>query len=247
MSDQPELLTVMIPCLNEATTIGPTVEEVLGVAESLPMPVEILMIDDGSDDGTGAVMQSLVDADPRCRLISHQTRKGVGFSVIEALDQIREGSWVTGIPGDGEFRFQSILAFVEERHRYDLMLGYYGNPVIRTTDRRLASSSFNRLMQLLYGYSFRYLNGMKLYRLEVFKGIPVVSSGHAFMAELVAKAILRDPDLRVGEVPFHARGRSVGVSRAFEPKSILAAIRETHAGYRSVAQYRAKMISSGEW
>ena len=77
-----------------------------------------------------------------------------------------------------------------------------------------------------------------MYRVEAFKGIEVVSGGHAFVAELLAKAQLRRPDLRIGEVPFFARGRASGSSKAMRPSSIFRAVREVWLGARSVARYR---------
>lgn len=243
MTDETERLTVIIPCLNEESSIEETVNSVLEVAEHLPMRVEPLLIDDGSTDGTRGVMERLCAQDDRCRLIAHSERRGVGAALTGAFATIEPRSWVTGIPGDNEFVFDSIREFVEVRHEYDLILGYYRNPIIRPLRRRIASTAFRRTINVLYGFSFKYLNGMKLYRAEVFQGIDVVSRGHAFNGELLAKAVLRNPRLRIGEVPFMARGRRDGVSRAFRPGSVAKALMEVERGRRAVAAYRAEVIA----
>lgn len=242
LTEEQEHLAVIIPCLNEEHAIGRTVQEVLTVAERLPMGVEILMIDDGSTDGTRSVMEQLCSAHPECSFLHHEKPRGVGFSVIEALGRLRPRSWVTGIPGDQEFEFDSILRFMEIRGQYDLILGYYANPVIRTAERRLASFCFMKTVSILYGFPYRYLNGMKLFRVECFQGLEVVSSGHAFNAELLAKAILRNPDLRIGEATFKARGRARGRSKAVRPGSIFKAVWEVYVGMRSVAEFRQRVI-----
>ena len=118
----------------------------------------------------------------------------------------------------------------------------FGNPIIRTFTRRMASNAFRSLACLLYGYNFRYLNGMKMYRLWAFQGIEVKSGGFAYNAELVAKAILRNPNLRIGEAPFVARGRAAGSTTAFKPKAILRAVRELNRGVQSVHEYRLAVI-----
>ncbi len=87
---------------------------------------------------------------------------------------------------------------------------------------------------------------MKMYRVEVFKGLEVVSKGHAFNAELIAKAILRAPDMRIGEVPFVTRGRAEGVSKAFSIRSAAKAAYEVMSGHKSVADYRDETISSSD-
>jgi hypothetical protein len=85
---------------------------------------------------------------------------------------------------------------------------------------------------------------MKLYHVDCFRGIEVVSSGHAFNAELLAKAVLRNPRLRIGQAPFLARGRALGASKAFRPLGVLRALRDLVRGYRSVSAYRDRVIRS---
>ena len=241
-----ELLTVVIPCLNEQDAIGITVSEVLKVADELPVDVEVLLVDDGSTDGTRARMEDWAQKDARCRVLVNPCNVGVGRSLLQAFEHIPARSFVTGIPGDAEFVFDSIKGFLELRHDYDLVLGYFGNPVIRPLRRRLSSRAFTRVSALLYGFPYKYLNGMKLYRIEVFRGIEVSSGGHAFNAELLAKALLRNPRLRVGEAPFEARGRARGGSKAFRPSSISKAVREVAQGHRAVASYRDVIIEESE-
>ena len=130
------------------------------------------MVDDGSTDGTRERMEELAAENEACLLALSTTENlGMGRSVIRAYDQIPAGSWVTVLPGDNEFAFESIDSFLAVRDRYDLILGYMQNPVIRTFGRRFASWAFTRVVSTLYGFPWRYLNGMKMYRVEVFKGL----------------------------------------------------------------------------
>jgi len=241
-----ELLTVIVPCLNEGKSIVRTVEDVLEVARDLPMPIDILMIDDGSTDKTAEIMDRLCQQDSRCRVRRNPRNLGLGRSVMSAYQKIPETSWVTVIPGDGEIDFRSIHNFMAIREQYDLILGYFQNPVIRPTRRRIASASFRHVVRSLYGFDFRYLNGMKMYRVDVFRGIDVSTSGYAYTAELIAKAMLRNPALRIGEAPFVARGRAYGRSNAFRPSSIANAVFEVLRGQRSVARYRERVIRESD-
>lgn len=241
MTTTEESLYVIVPCYNEEENVELTVRSILRHADALEIPVHVMMIDDGSTDQTREKMEAVAAADSRCTVIVNERNLGIGRSVIQTWDRIPEGSWVSVVPGDGEFTFESIDNYLEVRHRYDLIIGYLQNPVIRPIGRRLASWAFTKVVATLYGFPWRYLNGLKMYRVEVFRGIPVVSSGHAFTAEIMAKAQLRTPRLRVGEVPFAARGRYTGRSKAIRPLSILKAVREVLAGARSVSRYRDEM------
>ena len=239
-----EALCVIIPCLNEERLIRLTVEEVLGHADALPMSLEVVMIDDGSTDGTRAAMEQLSVEYPCCRMIAHDENRGLGRCVTEAYESIEDGTWVTVFPGDSEFVFpESIDNLLAARHGHDVVLGYLYNSVVRKLGRRVASTAFLKLTKTLYGFRWRALNGMKLYKVEAFKGIHTVSGGHAYVAELLAKAQLRRPELRITEAPFISRGRSIGDSHAIKPRSVLRAVHETYKGANDVAKYREKMVA----
>jgi len=236
-----ETMIVLIPCFNEENNIRETVETVRAVATTLPIHVEIMMIDDGSTDGTKRELEKLCD-EYGCKAIYNPKNLGVGRSLLNAYETIEDGTWVTIMPGDNEIDFGSIRKFVELRDEYDVIYGYLQNPIIRPFGRRLISFGYTRLVKTLYGFSVRYLNGMKLFNIDVFKGIEVHASGHAFNSELLAKAMLRNPALRIGELPFIAHGRATGESKAIRPRAIFQAMREVGRGLQLVGDYRKKTI-----
>jgi len=238
-----ETLYVIVPCLNEQENIEPVAREILSVVPSLPVRLRVLLVDDGSTDGTLAAMEKVAASDSLFSVRRNPSNLGLGRSVLETLASLPPEDWVTTFPGDNEFVFSSVTNFLAERERYDLMLGYLYNPVVRTFRRRLASYLFTKVVAVLYGFPWRYLNGMKLYRARVFQGLEVVSSGHAFMAEAIAKAQLRRPDLRIGEVPFYSRGRATGRSKAIQIGAVLSALSELARGARSVARYRRDVLA----
>lgn len=241
-----EAMTVIIPCINEEGNIAATVASVQAVLAKLDLQGEIMLIDDGSRDGTVAEMEKLCAAHDNVNMHVNPKNLGVGRSVLDAYERIPDGHWVTVAPGDNEIIFDSIRNHVAVRDQYDIVLGFLQNAIIRTIPRRLASQAFTRTVQVVYGYPYRYLNGLKLYRVEAFRGLDVVSSGHAFNAELLAKAVLRNPKLRIGEAPFLARGRAMGSSKAFKPSSMLKAVSDLYRGYRSVAEYRERVVRTTE-
>lgn len=235
-----ESLTVLVPCLNEEHNLPETVADIL--AADLDVDVHVTLIDDGSTDGTREVMQRLCDAHTSVSMRVNPTNLGLGRSVMQAYEDIPDGHWVTVIPGDNEYIFESIRNLLAVRHDSDLVLGYFQNPVIRTATRRLASRSFTLVVSAMYGFSFQYLNGMKIYRVEALRGLNVQSGGHAYTAELIAKAQLRNPMLRIREAPFAMRGRAAGETKAFQPSAIRRAMREAWIGYQSVQDYRQQML-----
>lgn len=241
--DQSELLTVIVPCLNEEETVVETANAIYEAAPDLPVDVEIFFIDDGSTDGTLNEMERFCRDHPECDIMVNDQNLGLGRSVLKSYDRIDPESWATVLPGDNELIFRSIENHLAIRDEYDLILGYLKNPVIRPLPRRIGSEGFTVVANALYGFSFRYFNGMKLYKIKCFRGIDVESDGHAFNPELIAKAVLRNPDLRIGEAPFLTRGRKHGDTKAFTMESVLEALRDLYQGYQSVVDYRQKVIT----
>lgn len=240
-----ERLVVVVPCYNEEENIEATVEDIFRGAAQADLEVVALLIDDGSKDATREKIEALCARDPRCHSLIHPKNLGIGRSILDGVAWCLPDDWVTVQPGDNEFIFSSIISFLEDRHEYDLILGYFQNPIVRPISRRLASAVFTELVNFTYGFSFQYLNGAYLFRARVFQDLEVASSGHAFAPELIAKALLREPLLRVGERPFAARGRAVGQSKAFRPAAIARAIRDFAVGFRSANQYRQQVVSTG--
>ncbi|MCP4486532.1 MAG: glycosyltransferase family 2 protein [Gammaproteobacteria bacterium] len=243
-----EQLYILIPCLNEENNIEHTVNSLNTLVDQIEDEFEcnIIMVDDGSTDNTLQMMEKISSLNPRCTFINNEKNLGMGRSVLNTINVVPRDAWVSVVPGDNEFIADSLKNHLSIRKKYDLILGYVDNDLIRPLTRRLASSAFTNTIQFLYGFHFRYINGFKLYKAHVFQGIHIVSSGHAFNAELIAKAKLRNPYIRIGEAPFLARGRSSGNSKAFSPKSVLKAIIDVARGYKSVNKYREKIITQQE-
>lgn len=237
-----ETLTVIVPCLNEETTVQRTADSIFELAPSLPVEVEILFIDDGSTDRTLERMEAYAAEHGGCKIMANEQNLGLGRSILKAYERLPADHWATVLPGDNELIFESVKNFLAIRDDYELILGYLKNSVIRPFSRRLASESFTAIANFLYGFSFRYFNGMKLYKIGVFKGIDVEANGHAFNPELIAKAVLRNPDLRIGEAPFLTKGRKHGDSKAFTMSAVVEALVDVYNGHRSVQSFREQII-----
>lgn len=243
---KPERLVVMVPCLNEGRNIEATVADVMEEAPLIPMELEVRLVDDGSTDDTAEKMERICSRDSRFRVIRHERNRGIGYTWLEGINSVDPDDWVTGIPGDNEMVFKAIHAMLAMRDDHDLVLGYFQNPIVRTLTRRVASELFVGVTNFAYGWNFRYLNGMALVRASVFQGIEVTSGGHAYSPELIAKAMLRNPFLRIGEAPFAARGRRTGGSKAFTPGGVTEALLDFARGYASVSRYRDEVVRGGK-
>ena len=94
-SDAPRL-SVLVPCWNAASTIERALASVL---DERGIPLECIVIDDASTDGTSDVVQSVADGDPRVTLIRLPTNVGVSSARNRGLDAVR-GEWVAFVDAD---------------------------------------------------------------------------------------------------------------------------------------------------
>src|SRR3954466_13555654 len=78
----PEMLSILMPVYNERATVERAIEEVLGAA--LPLPFELIVVDDGSTDGSSDILSGR-QWDGRVRLLSHDRNQGKGAAVRTAL------------------------------------------------------------------------------------------------------------------------------------------------------------------
>ena len=81
MADSPPRLSVVIPAYNEASRIERTLERIVEYLNARGEPYEILVVSDGSDDGTEAIVQRFAERAPQVRLLAYQPNRGKGYAV----------------------------------------------------------------------------------------------------------------------------------------------------------------------
>jgi dolichol-phosphate mannosyltransferase len=209
--------TVVIPTFNERENIGELIPKVL----ELPR-FRVLVVEDSSPDGTGAVVAELAQQDQRVSLLSRPRKQGLGRAYIAGFRRaLAEGAeYIFEMDADFSHDPQylpALLAAAEER--YDLALGSRyvrgGGTLNWGFARQLISRGGNLYARAILGLPVMdATGGYRCYRRRVLEAIDlnaIQSNGYSFQIELVYRTLRAG--FRIGEVPIVFPDRRVGQSK----------------------------------
>jgi dolichol-phosphate mannosyltransferase len=215
-------LSVVVPALNEECNLGAAVESIVGALGERVLDYELLVFNDCSNDGTGAVADGLARANPRVRVVHNLRNMGFGYNYTKGVELARM-EYVVMFPGDNEVPGASIRAIVDALGRADMVIPYIATPWVRSLQRRMISAAFTRLMNVLFGLRLRYLNGPCVLRRTLLQTISLRTHDFAYMAAILVR-LLRSGHSYV-EVPMDLQPRRHGRSKAFRPKNVVSVLR----------------------
>jgi glycosyltransferase involved in cell wall biosynthesis len=216
-------ISAVLPAYNEAAVIASTVQAVAGTLAALGADYEIIVVNDGSRDGTAAVLAGLQPALPALRVVTHPTNRGYGAALASGFDAAsRELIFLTD--GDRQFDVGQLAEFLPLPAEVDLYIGYR-QPRADPPLRKLYGWGWNQLVRLLFGPTARDVDcAFKLFRREVWRRTGVRATGATFSAELLIKA--RALGYRVRERPVRHYPRPAGAPTGARPAVIARAFRE---------------------
>lgn len=198
-------VSVIIPCFNEKTTI----EEIVRAVKAVNIASEILIVDDGSTDGTRDILKAM-PPDPLVRIIYHDVNQGKGAAVRTGFKEAQGEVFIIQ-DADLEYdprEYPSLLKPIEEG-KSKVVYGsrFLGGPRKAMNFWNMVA---NRILTLLTNILFNaILSDMetcyKVFRAEVVKNLPLRSRRFEFEPEITAKVLKRGH--RIYEVPISYNGR----------------------------------------
>jgi dolichol-phosphate mannosyltransferase len=208
---------VVIPTYNEAENLAPIVTRVRAAAPE----VEVLVADDASPDGTGAIADRLAAADPRVHVLHRPGKQGLGAAYVAGFGWAREHGFdvVVEMDADGSHAPEQLPRLLAALRTADVVLGSRwvpGGRVVNWPWRRvLLSRGGNLYTRLVLGVPIRdATGGYRAYRTPVLDKIDidsVRSQGYCFQVDLAWRA--HRHGLRVVEVPITFTERERGASK----------------------------------
>lgn len=228
-------LTIVLPCYDEEENVAAAVAEALAAGARCACAVEVVVVDDGSRDGTRGAAELIAVGDPRVRVVAHEQNRGYGAAVRSGITASRM-PWVLLTDADLQFDLQELELMLADAATHDLVAGFR----IDRQDplhRRLAAEAWNRLMRRTFGVAVRDVDcAFKLVRGDAVRALDLRSEGAMISTELYACA--ERAGWRITEVGVHHRPRTAGEPTGGNAGVILRAFRERRALARELAPAR---------
>lgn len=213
----PPKVLVVIPTYNEAENIPKLIPAVLRQAPNLDM----LIVDDGSPDGTGAIVKDIMATNPHVHIIERSGKQGLGTAYVAGFKYaIQHGyDFVFEMDADFSHNPNDIPVFLSKIKEYDLVIGSRYINGVRVLNwpmnRLLLSYSANVYTQIITGLPVHdATGGFKCYRIAALKTIDldhIHSNGYAFQIEMSFKVWKKG--FRIVEIPIVFADRRLGVSK----------------------------------
>ena len=231
---RPEL-SLVFPVFDEVANLGELIETAQQIASRLTHDFEIILVDDGSRDGSGELIDAFCARDARIRSLRHECNIGYGAALRSGLRYAR-GELVFFSDADLQFDLSEIEKLLEHSDRFDIVAGYRQ----RRSDpwpRKLLAAGWGSIVSAFFDVRVRDIDcAFKLFHRHVIEAMPIASIGAFVNTEILVRA--RAAGYRIQQVPVSHRRRQHGEQSGAHPRVIAHAVREMIALYRELREAR---------
>ena len=212
-------ISVFFPAYNDAATIGSLVTEALNVLPTLTDDFEVIVIDDGSTDGTRAQLDALAESHREVRVIHHSHNEGYGAALRSGFASAQK-DLIFYTDGDGQYDVRELaILYPLMTSEVDVVNGF---KIKRADNRRrkVLGGLYNRLARLVFLLPIRDVDcDFRLIRRSVVAPLTLTVTSGAICVELVYE--LHRNGCRFTEAPVHHYPRPHGRSEFFTPGRVI--------------------------
>ena len=216
-------ISVFFPCHNEVANIEPLVKKTLHVLTGLAPDFEIIIVDDGSGDGTDKVADSLAAQIEEVKVVHHPTNLGYGAALQSGFKAATK-ELVFYTDGDGQFDIGEMPALLPMTRQYDIVACYRLNRQ-EGLIRKFNAWAWTKLVCLVFNMDLRDIDcAFKLFKRRIFDDITIRSTGALIDAEILARAIHKG--YTVTQTGVHHYPRKTGTQSGAKLSVIFRAFKE---------------------
>ncbi|OGW74954.1 MAG: hypothetical protein A2Z72_07485 [Omnitrophica bacterium RBG_13_46_9] len=215
-------ISFVLPMYNEARTIGNVLRKLASMAKGLADDYEIVIADDGSDDGSGRIIDGIAQADPHVRVVHMAKNTKFGGALKAGIGRARNDIIIytdSDLPVD----LSDINKALPLLDGADIVTAYSAVKKGENFRRVIMSQVYNFLIQLFFRPNIKDINsGFKIYRKKVFEGVRLISNSPFIDVEIFVRAMRKNCIIRQCPVVF--KRREDGKSYISRPAVVLKTI-----------------------
>ncbi len=216
-------LSVILPVYNEEKDIRIVLNEICLFLGSNFQQYEIIVVNDGSSDGSLDIINHITNSNPNIIVLNHEKNKGYGCAVRTGIG-IATMNYIFFMDADGQFRIEDFSLIEPFIFQYDMVIGFRKQRN-DTLFRVILGKTFTTIINRFYGLSFRDLNcAFKLMRRVDVRGFELQINGPLINAEILIKA--KRGGMKIKEVAVPHYSRLHGQSTGARIDTILKAVRD---------------------
>jgi glycosyltransferase involved in cell wall biosynthesis len=194
-------VSVLVPAKDEAENLPLFMEQAAAAFANAPHRYEVIVIDDGSTDGTPAVLATLMERYSFLRVARHRSQRGIADALRTGFLHAA-GNVLVFYPADLQFKPEDIPRLVAPvlADEADMVTGFKQGEY----DKQFVSGIYNGLSRWLFNVKVKDLNSVKAYRREIMEGLPARPDWHRYMIVIAAAQGYTVTEIMVPLYPRHA-------------------------------------------
>lgn len=225
-------LSVFFPCFNDGKILPYLIHRTYGVLPKIAKDYEVLVVNDGSTDSSGDVLEKLTHEYKNLRIIHHKKNFGYGAALITGFSNAKK-EWVFYTDGDGQYEPEELLLLIKKIKPHIYVVNGYkltrNDPLLR----QLIGDLYNFFLHVIFPLPIRDVDcDFRLIRRSVLQKINLEFTSGAVCLELIVK--LQEAGARFAQVGVHHYKRIYGESEFFTFEHIVKTLRDDIRLYLSL-------------
>lgn len=231
MTKPPIRVSAFFPAHNEVDNIQKLTEKTVQVLMEWTDDFEVLIINDGSTDGTRELADRLAQSIPQVKAIHHEVNRGYGGAVKTGIASCTK-DWIFFTDGDAQFDVNELSRFFPYTSDFDAIVGYRMDRQ-DPFHRKMFAFCWGSLIRLMFGFHVRDLDcAFKLFKRKYFENVELKAEGAVISVEIYS--VLTRNKAKIKQIGVHHYPRVAGQQSGGSIKVIARAFKELFQLYRQL-------------